>query len=160
MSEINKETIEILKSTVDDLVLKMGVSVNTLARIDEREGQEVVCLNIEAGDEANHLIGQRGSNLFALQYLVKVFLKRRGKIEIPFYIDVNNYRKEKEEYLQTLANNTAEKAVRINKEIVLQPMMAYERRIVHLCLKEDERVETESVGEEPNRRLTVKLLNS
>ncbi len=159
MSEINEQTIEVLKSMVDDLVLKMGVSAKTVVKIDKKEGEDIVCLNIEA-DEANHLIGQRGNNLCALQHLIKVFLKRKGEAEIPFYIDVNNYRQEKEEHLQFLARDTAEKVNRINKEISLRPMTAYERRIVHMSLAEDERVETESIGEDPNRKLVVKPKSS
>lgn len=155
MNEINEKSIEEVKGVVDDLVLKMGISGKTFARIDEKEGKEIVCFNIEA-DDANYLIGQRGCNLFAIQHLAKVFLKRKEADEIPFYVDVNNYRKEKEEYLKNLAFETVEKVTRINREIVLKPMTAYERRVVHMALANDEDVCTESIGEEPNRKIVVK----
>lgn len=156
MNEINEKSIEEVKGVVEDLILKMGIAGKTYARIDEKEGKEIVCLNIEA-DDANYLIGQRGCNLFAIQHLTKIFLKRKKtETEIPFYIDVNNYRQEKEEYLKNLAFETAEKVTRINREIVLKPMTAYERRVVHMALAGDEDVCTESVGEEPNRKIVVK----
>lgn len=155
MPEINEQTIGEIKGVVENLILKMGVNGKVLARIDEKEGKEIVCLNIEA-DEANYLIGQRGCNLFALQHLAKVFLKRKKAEEIPFYVDVNNYRKEKEEYLINLAHGVEEKVIMMNKEIVLRPMTAYERRIVHLCLAGSDKVMTESVGEEPNRKIVIK----
>ncbi|MFA6296859.1 MAG: R3H domain-containing nucleic acid-binding protein [Patescibacteria group bacterium] len=156
MNEINATSIEEVKGVVEDLILKMGINGKTNARIDEKEGKEIVCLNIEA-DDANYLIGQRGCNLFAIQHLAKVFLKRKNSVsEIPFYIDVNNYRQEKEEYLKKIALDTAEKVVRINKEIVLRPMTAYERRVVHMCLANNELVCTESIGEDPNRKIVIK----
>ena len=155
MNEIKGEEIEILTKTVEDLVFRMGVEVKTSARIDEKDGEEVACLNIEA-DDANYLIGQRGFNLNAIQHLTKVFLKKKGEIDIPFCIDVNNYRREKEEYLQALALETEEKVKRMNKEVILRPMTGYERRIVHMKLAESEYVETLSIGEEPNRKVVVK----
>ncbi len=155
MNEINEKNIEEVKGVVDDLIIKMGIDATVRTRIDEREGKEIVCLNVEA-EEANYLIGMRGCNLFAMQHLAKVFLKRRKAEEVPFYIDVNNYRKEKEEYLQKLALDTAEKVIRINKEIVLNSMSAYERRVVHMCLADHENVCTESVGLDPDRKIVIK----
>jgi len=155
MNEINSEAIEILTKTVEDLVARMGVEVKTCSRIDEKDGEEIVCLNIEAED-ANYLIGQRGFNLSAIQHLTKSFLKKKGEIDIPFCIYVNNYRKEKEEYLEALAMDSEEKVKRMNKEVVLRPMTGYERRIVHINLAESKYVETISVGEEPNRKIIVR----
>jgi len=156
MTEINATTIEEVRGIIDDLVVKMGISAKIKAKIDEKEGKEIVCLNIEA-DDANYLIGQRGCNLFAIQHLAKVFLKRKKEVsDIPFYIDVNNYRKEKEEYLKKIASDTAEKVVMMNKEIVLKPMTAYERRVVHMALANNESVCTESIGEDPDRKIIVK----
>ncbi len=155
MNEINATSIEEVKGVVDDLVIKMGISAKINTKIDEKEGKEIVCFNIEA-DDANYLIGQRGCNLFAIQYLAKVFLKRKNVSEIPFYIDVNNYRQEKEEYLRKLAFDVSERVVMMNKQIVLRPMTAYERRVVHMFLANDERVCTESIGEDPNRKIIVK----
>jgi len=81
--------------------------------------------------------------------------KKLGQI-INFIVDVNNYKKKKEQYLKDLALDVASRAKSSSEEIELAPMSSYERRIIHLVLAENEEVTTESTGEEPERRVIIK----
>ena len=82
----------------------------------------------------------------------------KKKITDPFYInlDINDYKKKKEEYLKELARSAAEEVALTKREKILGSMLAYERRIIHMELSNRENIETESIGEEPERRVIIK----
>jgi spoIIIJ-associated protein len=102
------------------------------------------------------LIGEGGQTLSDIQHLLKAILKR--KIEENFYIDldINDYKKKKIEYLKEIARSVADEVSLTKKEKILSPMSAYERRIIHLELAGRQDVTTESIGQEPERRIVVK----
>lgn len=104
------------------------------------------------------LVGQSGRTLTDIQHLLKIILNREIKKEERFYIDldINNYKKKKIEYLEELADSIADETALSKKERILGPMSSYERRIIHLKLAERKDVATESIGEEPERRVVVK----
>jgi spoIIIJ-associated protein len=156
MAEINENTIDLLKETINEVLAKMGVSGTIFSKITESsEGEETITLNIKTLD-ADILIGRNGDNLFALQHLIRIlFRKKNGEI-IPFILDINNYKKEKEERLQGIAQFAAEKVKKTGKEVALRPMPAYERRIIHVFLAREKQLITESEGEDPNRRIVVR----
>jgi spoIIIJ-associated protein len=106
--------------------------------------------------EPKLLIGERGETLADIQHLLKAILKK--KVEGKFYIDldINNYKKKKIEYLRGLAQSLADEVTLTKKEKILPPMPAYERRIVHLELAGRKNVTTQSIGEEPERRVVIK----
>ena len=106
------------------------------------------------GNRVNELIGYRGETLNALQYLLSMIIKNAG-YKTKVFLDVENYKKRREETLASLAERLARKAVKLNKPIELEPMNAYERRIIHTVLGDNEFVETHSEGEEPNRHLII-----
>jgi len=102
------------------------------------------------------LIGERGQTLSEIQHLLKAILKKR--IQEKFYIDldINNYKKEKIEYLKEMARSIADEVALTKKEKILPPMPAYERRIIHLELASRSDVTTESIGQEPERKVVVR----
>lgn len=157
MLEVNEKTIESLQKVVENLLLNMGIQNKMFTKIVESEGKEIIGLNIET-EEANLLIGEHGSNLAALQHLARILFARTNNNEIvPFVIDINNYKTEKERYLKNLAKSLAEKVKVTKKESVLPPMKPYERRIIHLFLSSDQEIVTQSEGEEPYRKIIIKL---
>lgn len=157
MLEINEKTIESLQKIIQNLLANMGVKGEISAKITESEGKEFINVNIKT-DDADLLIGSGGGNLSAFQHLARVLFARANNNEIvPFIIDVNNYKTEKEEYLKSLAQSLAQKVKITKKDVVLPPMRAFERRIVHMALSEDKEIKTESVGEEPDRRIVIKV---
>lgn len=107
-------------------------------------------------EEPQLLIGEGGQTLAEIQHLLKAILRR--KIAEQFYIDIdiNNYKKKKIEYLKELAKSAADEVSLSKKEQQLSPMPAYERRIIHLELAERGDVVSESIGQEPERRVMVR----
>lgn len=108
-----------------------------------------------SGKGLNVLIGRRGVTLNALQYLVNLACNRKKDTYIRIVLDVENYRQGREKTLITLAQKMAEKAVRTERRVELEPMNPHERRVVHIALQNDKRVETLSRGEEPYRRIVI-----
>lgn len=109
--------------------------------------------------EAGFLIGHDGENLRAIQYILALMVARQTQ-EIfkpsAFTIDINNYRQDKENYLTALAKNSAAEVLETKKSVELEPMPAYERRIVHITLEKIEGIKSESVGEGEERRIVIK----
>lgn len=109
-------------------------------------------------EEPQILIGERGETLSEIQHLLKAILRRKAGIEEIFYIDldINDYKKKKITYLKEVARSAAEEAVLTKKEKILPPMLAYERRIIHIELADNPNVTTESIGEEPERSVAIR----
>ena len=169
MSEINENNIELLKETIDQILKRIGVDGKIFARIVEpfddqnvftnsleSESNETIVFNIKT-DDANILIGHNGESLLALQHLIRILARRQDEKLIPFNLDINNYRKEKGEKLQTIAEIAAKRARETGRRVILRPMPSYERRIVHLFLSQEKDLITESEGIDPDRKITVKI---
>lgn len=123
--------------------------------IDEYEGDEGELILDITGDDLAVLIGRHGKTLDALQFLVSAITLRTLSIRYPVVIDVNGYKARQRVKLEGIANNAARKAVSQGRSIKLRPMTPYERRIVHIALRDDERVTTASEGEGSNRHVVV-----
>ena len=106
------------------------------------------------GDRVHDLIGYRGETLNSLQYILSMVLKNAG-YRTKAYLDVENYKQRRQETLISLAERLARKAVKENRPVELEPMTAYERRIIHTALSDNDTVTTHSEGEEPNRYLII-----
>ena len=117
------------------------------------EGEKIE-INVTAAN-GNSVIGKRGEMLDAIQTLAGAVANTGRDDYKRVVVDCENYRKNREETLKKLANNLAQKAVRLGKKIKLEPMNPYERRIIHAALSNSEEVKTESEGKEPNRYLVV-----
>ena len=107
------------------------------------------------GEKLGKLIGFHGDNLQSLQILLSG-LKTRGEGALRLFLDVDGYKASRNQSIIDLANKTAEQAIKIERNIHLDPMNAYERRIVHTTLQEREDVTTESTGEGEKRHVVVK----
>ncbi len=154
---LNKDQLQIIEKEVRQLLEKLGVPTDSV-KMEQIEGvkEPTISITIQA-QEPKIIIGERGQTLFELQHIVKLMLRR--KIEEPFYVslDVNEYKKNKEEYLQDLAKTTADEVVLLKKPKELSPMSSAERRIVHMALADRTDVVSESVGEGADRRVVIKL---
>ena len=117
------------------------------------EGEKIE-INVTAAN-GHSVIGKHGEMLDALQTLAGAVANTGRDDYKRVVVDCENYRENREETLKKLANNLAQKAVRLGKKIQLEPMNPYERRIIHAALSESEEVKTESEGKEPNRYLVV-----
>lgn len=122
----------------------------------DAEGSFPVLIEIH-GDDLSVLIGRRAETLNALQYLLALIISKEASHWVQVSVDVEGYRARRERQLRQLARRMAEQAVRTGKRQILEPMSASERRIIHLELREHSDVKTESLGEEPNRKVSIIL---
>lgn len=160
-----------LDTATDDALLRQVSAalieehVRRLLQVMDFAEAKVVCvtpnakslvIDIEAGDIGSVLIGAQGAHLLAFQHIVRCLLRRQ--IDQPVYIsvDVNGYRGRRERTLIGLAEETARRAQRTGQTVALQPMPAADRRAIHSALANYKDVRTESLGEEPNRRIVVR----
>lgn len=109
------------------------------------------------GKEMALLIGRRGQTLDSLQYLVSLVVNRNRDEYLRIILDTENYRQKRKETLEKLAFKLASKAKRIRKDIILEPMNPYERRIIHSTLQNNKFVSTKSEGDEPYRKVVIFL---
>ena len=109
------------------------------------------------GDKMGVLIGKRGQTLDSLQYLLTLVVNKGDAQYLSVTLDTENYRKRRKETLETLAFSLARKVKATKKEIVLEPMNPYERRVIHSALQNDRNISTHSEGNEPYRNVVISL---
>ena len=130
---------------------EMGVPA--LVKI-QHEANGLIVMNLETSKQGM-LIGKHGKILNALQYLAQVFLHRVAKEKLSVVVNVGNYRQKREEVLVRLAQRTAEKVKETGRPVFLEPMPAFERKMIHSALSKDDYIKTHSEGEDPYRYLVV-----
>lgn len=138
--------------TLEDILKHFDVGEVT---IDEYEGDEGELILDITGDDLAVLIGRHGKTLDALQFIVSAITVRAIGFRYPVVVDVEGYKGRQREKLESIAHNAANKAARQNRSVKLRPMTPYERRIVHIALRDDERVDTASEGEGSARHVVV-----
>ncbi len=112
-----------------------------------------------SGDDMGILIGRRGETLDSLQYLTSLVINKGEEEYVKVSVDTENYRKKREETLIRLANKLADRVLKYRRNVTLEPMNPYERRIIHSTLQNNKMVTTYSVGEEPNRKVVIAINN-
>ena len=123
--------------------------------IDEYEGDEGELILDITGDDLAVLIGRHGRTLDALQFLISAITVRKIGYRFPVIIDVESYKNRQRQKLEALARSSAKKAASQGRSVKLRPMTPYERRIIHVALRADPRVETASEGEGAARHVVV-----
>lgn len=125
------------------------------AEINEYEGDDgEIILDVVGGDLAV-LIGRRGHTLDALQTLISTITFKKVGFRYPVTVDVESYKHRQRQKIESMAFSAASRADRQDRDVKLRPMNPYERRLVHMALRDDERVQTHSEGQEPNRYVIV-----
>lgn len=150
-----KETIEDkVRTFLEEIMEKMNFQVEILISYDEENG----LMDIELkGPEMGILIGKRGQTLDSLQYLCSLVVNKESDKYIKVKLDTENYRKRRKDTLENLAKNIAYKVKRTKRNVSLEPMNPYERRVIHSALQNDRYVTTHSEGDEPFRHIVVTL---
>ena len=110
------------------------------------------------GKNAGFLIGYRGETLYALQNLLTSVANRGIGARVLLRLDIENYKEKREKTLENLAIRTAETVMKTGKTITLEPMQAYERKIIHSALQDNKKISTDSTGVEPRRRVVISLI--
>jgi spoIIIJ-associated protein len=155
----DEHKLQVSIQVVHELLERMKVSAEVTAHFMEASDpkEEAVILVEIQGDDLSILIGRRSETLNALQYICSLIVGKELGEWVPMMIDVQGYRARRERQLRQIARRMAEQAIHTGKRQVLEPMPANERRIIHMELHDHPQVITESLGEEPNRKVTISL---
>lgn len=137
---------------LDEVFQKMNVNVQMVVEEDD----EAVNVKIE-GEDSGIIIGRRGETLEALQFLSCLVVNNGKEGYKKVIIDIENYRRRREDTLVRLSHKLAERVIKSRKNITLEPMSPYERRIIHSTLQNYRYVKTYSIGDEPNRKVVISL---
>lgn len=149
---VKESNSEKAKEFLVSILEKMNVDAEIIAE----ETEDSILLKVK-GDDIGIVIGRRGETLDSLQYLTSLVVNKSKEEYKRVVIDIENYRQKREETLVKLANRLADRVVKYKKNITLEPMNPYERRVIHSSLQNHKYVETYSVGEEPNRKVIITL---
>ena len=151
------ESIEgFIEKTVKTLLdyMKVSAVITIEKKLSDEDEREYYRVEIE-GDDLSLLIGRRAETLNAIQYMVSLIVTHNFGSWIRIQVDIQNYRSRRERELQKLARRMADQVISTGRKQMLEPMPANERRIVHIELRKRDDVYTESVGEEPNRKIFI-----
>lgn len=153
-AEVTPEAMAAAKEILEHIMAQLDFDVRVEITAGETNRLNVVGEG-EEKESLGALIGRKGERLSALQHLVNLLLSKRVGEWTRILVDVEDYRGRRERQLRDLANRAAERVLETGKMLQLEPMPALERRWIHLALRDHERVATQSIGEEPNRRVVV-----
>jgi spoIIIJ-associated protein len=137
---------------IETIVKSLGMTECT---ITEKSNDEEIAFELDCGDDYGIIIGKRGETLDAIQYLARMVANKGNSSYKRVSINVGNYRAKREETLRILARKTATKAVRQGRNISLEPMNPYERRIIHTAVQEVEGATSHSIGSNLDRRVVI-----
>jgi spoIIIJ-associated protein len=151
------EILRVAHETVAELLDKMKVRANVTAQFgeaDEGHTRIPILINV-SGNDLSILIGRQAETLNALQYISSLIIGKELGRSVPVIIDVEGYRQRREQQIRQLARRMADQAIKTGRRQILEPMPANERRLIHLELRDNPQVTTESTGEEPRRKVTI-----
>lgn len=152
--------MEEIKKIIENLFKAMGLGKPEIdiKRDNTLKDKEVINVNLGLGSkEADCFIKNNSEGLSALQHVLRVLFFRQGLGQVFLILDINSYREGRKNELIDVATEAAKKVRRTKKAIILESMPAFERRIIHLKLAEQPDVVTESIGEEPERKVVVRI---
>ena len=141
-----------IKVFLDDFIDKLNQNITY--SVEKKEGKLEVTIN---GSNSSILIGYRGETLYALQTVISAIANKNFEEKILVIVDVEGYKEKREETLKNLALKVEKTVYRTKQSVKLEPMSAYERRIIHSTLQDSKFVKTQSIGEEPRRRVVISL---
>ncbi|MEJ2598745.1 MAG: RNA-binding cell elongation regulator Jag/EloR [Anaerolineales bacterium] len=151
-------TLQVARDTVMDLLERMKIThaevTAQFGEADDAHSKAPVLVDVQ-GNDLSILIGPRAETLNALQYIAGLIVGKELGHSIPMVVDVEGYRKRREQQIRRLARRVADQAVKTGRRQMLEPMPANERRLVHIELRDNPDVTTQSVGEDPRRKVTI-----
>jgi spoIIIJ-associated protein len=151
------DEVIIARETINIILEKMHVNAKVTVQLGESDNDRVqpVLIDIE-GNDLSFLIGRKAETINALQFISSLIVGRELGRWVPLQIDIQQYRKRREDELRKLARRIAEQVASTGRQQALEPMPPNERRIVHIELRDHPVVETESEGEDPKRKVVVR----
>lgn len=154
--KIQQEELDIaeknVKNFLDKLINELNAKASYVISTDDR-GLDI-SLN---GEDLTFLIGYRGETLYSMQSILSSIASKDQEDRIRVILDIEGYKSKREKTLEELADKMARKAIKTGKSVTLEPMKAYERKIIHSRLQNSDKVLTKSIGEEPRRKVVICL---
>ena len=147
---------QFVENEVTEFLTGLISQVGAQGTVKACETDNGLLVNIE-GDDMGMLIGRRGETLDAIQYLASLVYNKNNDNYRRVTVDTENYRQKRERTLIRLAEKTAAKAIKTGHRVSLEAMSPFERRIIHFALQDNDKVQTYSEGEEPNRHIVIDL---
>lgn len=145
-----KQAEEDLKKFLEEFTSKLPEGTT----FDIEEKDKIITINIK-GDKIGNIIGYRGEALYALENILKAIANKKSENRVIVRLDIESYKEKRIKALEDFANKKAKVVENTGKTITLEPMQAFERKIIHSVLQENENVETRSIGQEPKRRIVI-----
>ena len=156
LEPVSKEALEKAELNVKQFIEELEKAINT--KIESSIKKDDYGLNIDLkGEGISFLIGYRGETLYAVQNILSAVANKGIKDRVRIILDIEGYKIKREKTLEDLAEKIAKTVVRTGREVPLEPMKAYERKIIHSKLQNSTTVTTRSIGEEPRRRVVISL---
>ena len=153
--KIDEEELKLGKQKVDKFLedfVKVFNNLTYKTEIDIKNG--FLKIDIE-GEDSKTLIGYRGEVLNSLQVILNSIANKDSKEKVRIILSISNYREKREKSLEELADKISKTVLKTGKSVTLEPMMAYERKIIHNRLQYSSKVKTYSIGEEPYRKVVI-----
>ena len=152
--ETTEEELEKAKNKLDKFLTEFVEKLNNGTTYEIQIKEKCIYVII-SGDNVGNLIGYRGDSLYALENLLKVMANKQSENRVIVRLDIEDYKEKRVKILQELAAKKAKIVEKTGKIVTLEPMKAYERKIIHSYLQNNPNVETRSIGEEPRRRIVI-----
>ena len=150
----NPEAFAGTEKYIRSILKGLGIDECSISFCEEDEG---IAIELDCGENYGVVIGRRGETLDAIQYLVRLYLNKGKENYKRVSINIGNYREKRAETLRELAKRNAAKVLRNGRNVVLDPMNPYERRIIHTAIQEIEGVDSHSVGSDSERKVVITL---
>lgn len=154
--ELSKEEQEKIKNNLEQFFSEFILKLPEGTTYQIETTSTYIHVDINSGN-LGYLIGYRGETLYALQNILSAIASKGIENRVRVILDIEGYKAKREKTLEDLAEKVAKTVVRTRKSVKLEPMQAYERKIIHSKLQNHPKIETSSVGEEPHRRIIVSL---
>lgn len=162
--EIKKEKSEMSKDAIKKAEENLTQFLNNFLKListdelkyDISTDNYYIMVNIE-GNNTNNLIGYRGETLNAMQTLLSSIANKNIEEKVRVVLDISGYKEKRKKVLEELADKVSKTVIKTRKKVTLEPMPAYERKIIHSRLQNNNKIITDSVGEEPHRRVVIEL---
>jgi len=150
------ELLNLAEEMISKLLYHMNLQAQVSAHYEESDREDRRTIHVDVrGDDLGVLIGRRSETLNAFQYVASLMVGKEVQQWVQLIVDVEGYRSRREKQLRRMARRMAEQAIKTGRRQVLEPMSSGERRLIHIELRENPAVETESVGEDPYRKVTI-----
>lgn len=152
--ETTEQELENAKTKLDKFLAEFVEKLNNGTKYEIEIKEKCLYITIN-GDNVGNLIGYRGEALYALESILKVMANQKTENRVIVRLDIEGYKEKRIKTLQELAGKKAKTVEKTGKMITLEPMKAYERKIIHSFLQDNPNVETRSIGQEPKRRIVI-----